>query len=753
MTMNRGDSPRITMFAMPFNLSAQFVDYPYFADYGALVNAAVCIKKGFDIEVVDALAQPYVEPLETGPDHYWVGCRAERIGVLAESSRPDIAVICGHPFINIHARTRWLDRLIGMIQKASPSCRIVYADCYVGGMHFIDVAPEKIFENYPAISHVVKYHSEARLPELLELLTSKPESAPRVMTGSISDVDLDATPVPAWDSISLADYEATTRIFFRALNRAPLFDMRVRTLPAMISRGCLFRCSFCASSPGGGPAVYKRMSNDKIAETLEDYKQKRGAKRIAFLDGLANPSEKEFSELLELLRRNGLKYDFLNGLRADRLTRDHIFEMRNSVSFVSISPESSTSDTIRKIGKGQDPEAAERVGAWCAEIGIPLLAHYVIGFPDEDMESIQRTLEHAAKMKAKYGAAVSVQRATPFPGTRLYDECARNGLLAKTDILDYSPLFSAGGLIESARVSDVEIKKAVDAWERYCGASGLSKVIINLTYVCDNNCVFCAVGDRKKEHVRIEDALRAMREYRRMGARLIDFDGGEPTLYPGLMDAIKAAAAAGFERIAITTNGRRLADEEFARKLMASGITDLMISLYGADARTHETITCAPGSFEQTSRGIRNAAKYAPSSLALCVNTTISATNVDKIPEIAKYAASLGAGKLSAQMLTPFGSARAEHAVSLEQAAPFILKAIEESGEALDIQVVNMPPCGLPGHEDRVAADASKKTRDMVFIGDTGTNLADYLAARRKKDDSCPSCVYNLICDGKYEFE
>jgi len=46
-----------------------------------------------------------------------------------------------------------------------------------------------------------------------------------------------------------------------------------------------------------------------------------------------------------------------------------------------------------------------------------------------------------------------------------------------------------------------------------------------------------------------------------------------------------------------------------------------------------------------------------------------------------------------------------------------------------------------------------KKERNMVFIGQEERNLADFLSSKRYKDTECDSCVYNIICGGKWKFD
>ncbi len=68
--------------------------------------------------------------------------------------------------------------------------------------------------------------------------------------------------------------------------------------------------------------------------------------------------------------------------------------------------------------------------------------------------------------------------------------------------------------------------------------------------------------------------------------------GGEPTLYPGLAEAIKFLDSQGLDKIIITTNGIRLAnDPDYMRKIFKAGLTHLNISFMNIDREKQAEIT------------------------------------------------------------------------------------------------------------------------------------------------------------------
>jgi radical SAM superfamily enzyme YgiQ (UPF0313 family) len=68
----------------------------------------------------------------------------------------------------------------------------------------------------------------------------------------------------------------------------------------------------------------------------------------------------------------------------------------------------------------------------CKKFNIPLSAFYVIGFPGERKENIEKTIKFALMLQRKYNVMQGgAFYATPLYGTRLYNICKENSYLTK----------------------------------------------------------------------------------------------------------------------------------------------------------------------------------------------------------------------------------------------------------------------------------------------------------------------------------
>lgn len=288
---------------------------------------------------------------------------------------------------------------------------------------------------------------------------------------------------------------------------------------------------------------------------------------------------------------------------------------------------------------------------------------------------------------------------------------------------------------------------------RLHASSGPEKLIINLTYACNNHCTFCAVGTRTQLHGHTESQRQHLDEYRARGVTMVDFDGGEPTLHPDLIGTVRYARQIGYQKVNVTTNGRMAFYEPYARKLARSGLTTLLFSVHGADPKSHARQVGVAEAFEQTTGGIKHCVTHAPKSLELGMNVTITKSNVDELPQLAQLAWDLGLRWINLQFLTPFGRATRSIAPDIDHAVAITRALIESWRDRMKVQIINLPFCFLPGLHEHLEGDLLKLARHMIFVNNEDVNLAEYLAERRVRKPVCETCAHAVFCGGFYELD
>ncbi len=179
-----------------------------------------------------------------------------------------------------------------------------------------------------------------------------------------------------------------------------------------------------------------------------------------------------------------------------------------------------------------------------------------------------------------------------------------------------------------------------------------------LGFSCNNNCIMCTTkpkgkkyNDRSTKEV-IKDLERGIKQ----GFKRVEFTGGEPTIREDILELAKRAKDLGYQDIGLSTNGRMLSYNDFAKKIIKNGIRRINFSLYGPEAKLHNAITRTPKSFQQTIQGIKNVQKLQNTNVI--VNTVVSQLNYQKLTQIGKLLSSLKIKFFNILDLIPDGYAK-----------------------------------------------------------------------------------------------
>jgi MoaA/NifB/PqqE/SkfB family radical SAM enzyme len=488
--------------------------------------------------------------------------------VLAAGLPTPVAAVIHHsPFLHPERPNAVFDELLTSLRARLPELRLILDDGYLGTMHYVEVDRADLLARHPALDFACQYETDAILPALLEDIVAgaaPPRSAPataRVLRQGRAVLPAQMA-APAWSLVAAASYARFLRAAFDRLRRPNPFRIAPDTRPIVTSRGCPFGCTFCSSNPylrqrpalakPSGPR-FRAVPLAAIAHELEVLRTQQGAHHLAVLDAVANVRP-DFTALLDLMNEREFVYDFPNGLRADHLTDEHLDRMRGRIGTLSVSAESGNQDVVHHIvQKGLALAEVERVAKAAQARAIPLVVHFMVGLPGETRSQVQDTLTWALALHERYGAEPLMSFATPIPGTALYDTCVSLGLARQAAADDPAEHIQHAAAIDGRTFSPTALKAAVGVFRRHVRAQKPHKLIVNLTYRCQNHCAFCAVGDPlrpragattdpragrlvglepvARDDAPLDEVRAALKAARRDGVTLLDLDGGEPLLY------------------------------------------------------------------------------------------------------------------------------------------------------------------------------------------------------------------------------
>jgi uncharacterized radical SAM superfamily Fe-S cluster-containing enzyme len=110
---------------------------------------------------------------------------------------------------------------------------------------------------------------------------------------------------------------------------------------------------------------------------------------------------------------------------------------------------------------------------------------------------------------------------------------------------------------------------------------------VDLTNRCNLTCPVCFANANAAGYLyepsfeQITGMLEGLRAQRPVPNRVVQFSGGEPTLYPRFMDVLRKATELGFTHIQVATNGITFANLEFAQAAKEAGLHTLYLQFDG----------------------------------------------------------------------------------------------------------------------------------------------------------------------------
>ena len=391
---------------------------------GLMYIAAMLDKAGYETEILDAFMSDS-SFLKNG-EAINVGMPFERIKQEIYSRKPDIVGIAG-PFtcqiensVKISSLTKQIDSSILTV---------------VGGPH-VTTVPKEFLEEAKSVDVAVTGEGEYAMPELAQYFEGKKQLSEILGVAYRKDGEviinsprpfiknLDELPYPAYDLVDMEKYLSPKKIGYRSF--------RNRAISMITSRGCPFNCCFCSVHLHMGKQ-FRAHSADYVLNHIQFVVEKFNVKNIFFEDDNLTFDLARFETICDGLIEKKIKigWETPNGVRADCLNLNLLEKMKKSgcqsVFFGVESGDQQILDNV--ICKSLDLNRVVEVAKICKDIGLKTGAFYIIGFPGEKKENMQRTVDFALRLKRDFDVGMHLFMATPSYGTRLYEECKAKGYI------------------------------------------------------------------------------------------------------------------------------------------------------------------------------------------------------------------------------------------------------------------------------------------------------------------------------------
>lgn len=418
-------NPQQTYYTKTYRESAQgSIGLPL----GLLYIAAVLEKKGCQVQVMDSLVSDNTT-MRKFKDHVDYGIPVEILGRIIQESQPDIVGISSQ----FSTQEENVFQTAELVKTINDSVLVV-----VGGSN-VSCRGGVLLKNAP-IDIAVKSEGETIINEIIDFYRGRKELShikgiayrddERIVesNGHLPIKDMDEIPFPAYHLVDMEKYLTLYKKGIYTRDR----DVK-RNISMITSRGCPYDCVFCSIGQSMGRA-WRMHSPGYVIRHIQKLVEIYNISHIHFEDDNLLLDPDRFSPILDVLAREKITWDTPNGIRVNLAIDENMLRKMSlaGCKSLTIGVESGDQSILNNVVKKRlKLDEVEEFARRCKKVKLPLRAFFVLGFPGETIDTMQRTVDFALYLLEAYEVEIINLIATPLYGTELYEICDRNHYFSK----------------------------------------------------------------------------------------------------------------------------------------------------------------------------------------------------------------------------------------------------------------------------------------------------------------------------------
>ncbi len=325
--------------------------------------------------------------------------------------------------------------LADLVKKHIPDTKILF----VGG--HIAALPREVLERHTCIDFICQNEGVYTISNLLHTnLEDKLDKVLGLGYRKDGQVILNAPspivakenlpsdlPGIAWDRLPLKRYRTSLwHSYSNHIKRQPFAALYT-------SLGCPMKCSFCMiniinrqeNEFSDGSAVFRYWDPEFIIKQF-DFFADEGITNIKIADELFVLNANHFVKLCELIIERGYKFNIWCYSRVDTVKEQYLDILKKAgVNWLALGIESGNTRVRKDVTKGrfEDVDIRDVVKKIRAH-DINVIANYIFGLPEDDIPSMQMTLDLALEMNTEEANFYS---AMAYPGSPLHGQARKLG--------------------------------------------------------------------------------------------------------------------------------------------------------------------------------------------------------------------------------------------------------------------------------------------------------------------------------------
>jgi radical SAM superfamily enzyme YgiQ (UPF0313 family) len=230
--------------------------------------------------------------------------------------------------------------------------------------------------------------------------------------------NLDDVPMPARHLLPMSLY----RNFGRVYKRRPVQVM-------ITSRGCPFRCIFCAHEIFGHR--YRVNSAERMIEEVKRLMHDHGAREILFREDNFTAGKERVHKFCDLIHKENLDVTWMALSHVNSIDADLCKAMVGAGCWhLGMGVESGSPEIQRILKKNLDLNRALQSFDIVQNAGLRTLAFFMIGNYGDSEATIRQTIDFACRLNTDFAIFTIT---TPFPKTELFEMAVKEGLITNFD--------------------------------------------------------------------------------------------------------------------------------------------------------------------------------------------------------------------------------------------------------------------------------------------------------------------------------
>lgn len=188
-------------------------------------------------------------------------------------------------------------------------------------------------------------------------------------------------------------------------------------LPMLTSRGCPYKCAFCGLTTMHNLGNFIQAKPKLICEHIGRVHHDFGIDRIIFHDDVFTVNRDRLFQMLDLIKPLGIKFRCMGRVGYDT---EETYKRLAEAGCVQVAwgIESGSQEILDRMNKGVTVQDNYNVIQWAKEYGINSRTFFIIGFPGETGESMEKTRQFIERANPDQ---VLASNFIPYPGTPVGD--------------------------------------------------------------------------------------------------------------------------------------------------------------------------------------------------------------------------------------------------------------------------------------------------------------------------------------------